>query len=171
MNNIFAQLLGGTAATTSPTANTTPSSNTNSATTPNLGAGLFGSSSQMQDYAQQILQNPRQLESMLNTPYMQSALQMMANNPEMARMMIDSNPMFANNPELREQMTRTMPTMLQQLQNPEMRNLLTNPDALQAMMQIQQGMSRLQQVAPGNDLLSGYVSYNSKFRLKKKYFN
>ena len=36
-----------------------------------------------------------------------------------------------------------------------MRSLLTNPDALQAMMQIQQGMQRLQSTAPNLNLLSG----------------
>lgn len=36
-----------------------------------------------------------------------------------------------------------------------MRSLLTNPEALQAMMQIQQGMQRLQSTAPNMNLLSG----------------
>jgi hypothetical protein len=69
----------------------------------------------VQDYVQQIMQNPRQMDSMLNTPYMQSMLQMMSSNPEMARMMVESNPQLAANPELREQVTRSMPAMLQQV--------------------------------------------------------
>lgn len=36
-----------------------------------------------------------------------------------------------------------------------MRSLLTNTEAMQAMMQIQQGMQRLQQAAPGINALSG----------------
>ena len=36
-----------------------------------------------------------------------------------------------------------------QMQNPEVQNLMTNPRALQAIMQIQQGMSQLQSEAPG----------------------
>lgn len=36
-----------------------------------------------------------------------------------------------------------------------MRSLLTNTEAMQAMMQIQQGMQRLQQAAPGVNALSG----------------
>lgn len=36
-----------------------------------------------------------------------------------------------------------------------MRSMLTNPDALQAIMQIQQGMQRLQTVMPNSDLMSG----------------
>ncbi len=35
------------------------------------------------------------------------------------------------------------------MSNPQMRQLLSNPDALRAMMQIQQGMTSLQQAAPG----------------------
>lgn len=44
------------------------------------------------------------------------------------------------------------------LQNPEMRTLLTNPEAIQALMQIQQGMQRLQAVAPPN-MLSRFVHF------------
>ena len=35
-----------------------------------------------------------------------------------------------------------------QLNNPEIQNLVTNPQAMSAMMQIQQGMEQLRQVAP-----------------------
>ncbi|RNA39541.1 ubiquilin-1 isoform X1 [Brachionus plicatilis] len=133
MNNIFSQLLGS------------GSSN---------GAGLPGSNT-MQDYAQQILQNPRQMEQMLGTPYMQSILQMMSTNPELSRTIVENSPQLASNPELRDQMLRSLPNMVQQLQNPEMRSLLSNPDALQAIMQIQQGMQRLQSTAPSLNLLSG----------------
>jgi ubiquilin len=94
-------------------ATTTPPGSTGGSAPPNL-AGLLGSN-MVQDYTQQILQNPRQMEQMLSTPYMQSMLQMMGNNPEMARMMVDSNPQLAANPELREQIVRTMPNMLQQV--------------------------------------------------------
>ena len=37
---------------------------------------------------------------------------------------------------------------LQQMQNPAVQGIMTNPDALQAIMQIQEGMQRLQSVAP-----------------------
>ncbi len=66
-----------------------------------------------------------------------------------------------------------MNTKFQKLQNPEMRNLMTNPEALQAIMQIQQGMQRLQSVAPNSDLLSGCViSFIEKCLtwIIKKYF-
>lgn len=158
MNNIFAQLTGGanpnpstttTSTTTSSTA--TPTTNPSSTTSGGGAGGLFGSNF-VQDYVQQIMQNPRQMESMLNTPYMQSMLQTIASNPDLARVMTENSPQLAGNPELREQVNRAMPAMLQQLQNPEMRTLLTNPEAIQALMQIQQGMQRLQAVAPPNIL-------------------
>lgn len=34
------------------------------------------------------------------------------------------------------------------MQNPEVQNVMTNPQALDAIMQIQQGMQRLQEHAP-----------------------
>ncbi|CAF0765197.1 unnamed protein product [Brachionus calyciflorus] len=145
MNNIFSQLLGSA-----------PGSNTGSSGLRGLGGmgGLFNNNA-LQEQMQNMLQNPTQMEQMLNTPYMQSMLQMLSTNPEMSRMIIENSPQLAGNPELREQVMRSMPAMLQQLQNPEMRSLLTNPEALQAMMQIQQGMQRLQSTAPSLGLLSG----------------
>lgn len=91
MNNIFSQLLGSGA-----------------------GAGLMGSNS-VQDYAQQILQNPRQMEQMLGTPYMQSMLEMMSSNPELSRTIVQNSPQLASNPELRDQVLQTLPNMLQQV--------------------------------------------------------
>lgn len=35
------------------------------------------------------------------------------------------------------------------MQNPDVQNMMSNPRALQAMMQIQQGMQMLQEEAPG----------------------
>lgn len=161
MNNIFSQLMGGAApaaGTTPAPTGTTPAANP---TTPGAnpfsalgGAGGMMNSNLMQDYMQQIMQNPQQLESIMSTPHMQSMLQMVGSNPEMSRLLVDSNPQLAANPELREQVTRSLPQMMQQLQNPEMRSLLTNTEALQAMMQIQQGMQRLQSSAPPG-VLSG----------------
>merc|ERR1712083_167693 len=41
-----------------------------------------------------------------------------------------------------------MPQLLQQMQNPSVQQLMSNPEALQAIMQIQQGMERLRVAAP-----------------------
>merc|ERR1719186_281581 len=41
-----------------------------------------------------------------------------------------------------------MPQLLQQMQNPAVQQLMANPEALQAIMQIQQGMERLRVASP-----------------------
>lgn len=48
-----------------------------------------------------------------------------------------------------EQIRLMLPNFLQQLQNPEIHNLMSNPQALGALMQIQQGVEQLRNVAPG----------------------
>ncbi|XP_056021655.1 ubiquilin-1-like [Ostrea edulis] len=108
---------------------------------------MFGSRG-MQSLMQQMVQNPQLIENMMQAPYMQAMLQSMSANPEMANQIIGSNPMFAGNPQLQQQVLQQLPNMMQQLQNPDMQALLANPQALNAIMQIQQGMSTLQQTAP-----------------------
>lgn len=46
-------------------------------------------------------------------------------------------------------MRTMMPQFLQQMQNPEVQAMMTNPQALNAIMQIQQGMEQLRSAAPG----------------------
>ena len=46
-------------------------------------------------------------------------------------------PLFAGNPQLQEQLRLQLPVFLQQLQNPELLSILTNPRALQALLHIQ----------------------------------
>jgi len=55
---------------------------------------------------------------------------------------------MTDNPAMQQQMRTMLPTFMSQLANPEVQNLVTNPQALSAMMQIQQGMEQLRQVAP-----------------------
>lgn len=146
LNNLFSQLGSPQGSTATPTPNS--NNNTGTTNTTNTSTNSTTGLGPVQDYMQQMLQNPQQMESILNSPYMQSMLQMISHNPEMSRLVVENSPQLAGNPELREQVTRSMPTMLQQLQNPEIRSLLTNTEALQAIMQIQQGMQRLQNAAP-----------------------
>lgn len=42
-----------------------------------------------------------------------------------------------------------LPNFLQQLQNPEIQNVISNPQALGALLQIQEGVEQLRNVAPG----------------------
>jgi ubiquilin len=124
MNNIFSQLMSGN------------------------GGGSSLSGLNTQDLMSQMIANPGQLESMLSAPYMQPMLQSISANPEMTRLLVESNPQLGQmTAEQREQMIRSLPAIMSQLANPEMRSLLSNTEALQAMMQIQQGMQRLQTAA------------------------
>ena len=65
-----------------------------------------------------------------------------------AAAILSNNPMFAGNPALQQQMSAMMPQLLQQMQNPQTQQLMSNPEALAAIMQIQQGMDRLRAAAP-----------------------
>jgi ubiquilin len=194
INNIFSQMLGNIGASPS---STTPTTTTTSASTQSTTAtSSTPTANPIQDYMQQMLNNPRQMDSILNSPYMQSMLQMISHNPDMSRLIVENSPQLAGNPELRDQVTRSMPALLtqvkfhilifpvlffqsfcdilnfeqffliKQLQNPEIRSLLTNSEALQAIMQIQQGMQRLQAAAPP-EVLTRYflrsLKYNNKF--------
>ena len=97
---------------------------------------------------QQMTENPQLMQNMLSAPYTQSVLQSLSQNPDMAANIIGSNPLFAGNPELQQEMRNMMPRMMQQLQNPEVQGVVTNPEAMRAIMQIQEGLQRLRQVAP-----------------------
>ena len=52
-------------------------------------------------------------------------------NPEMAANIISSNPLFAGNQPMQDQMRNMMPAMLQQMQNPAVQGMMTNPESLQ----------------------------------------
>merc|ERR1719430_1595826 len=88
------------------------------------------------------------MSQMMSAPYMQSMFSSLASNPDQAASMLSNNPLFAGNPAMQQQMSTMMPQMLQQMQNPAVQQLMSNPEALQAIMQIQQGMDRLRQTAP-----------------------
>ncbi|GFQ87690.1 ubiquilin-1 [Trichonephila clavata] len=109
----------------------------------------------MQSMFQQLTDNPNLLSN-LNTPFVQNMMQTLASNPEFTARMISSNPLLADNPALQQQMRTMLPQFMSQLQNPEHQNLLGNPAAIQAMMQIHQGVSQLQQIAPNMFNLINY---------------
>ncbi|XP_073990793.1 ubiquilin [Rhodnius prolixus] len=129
-------------------ANTTATGNTS--TTPPAASGLANlfTSAGMQSLMQQMMDNPQLMQSMLQAPYMQSILQTMSTDPSFASNMLSQNPLLANNPQLQSQMREIMPQLVAQLQNPDVQNLMTNPQALGAIQQIQQGLEQLQAAAP-----------------------
>lgn len=102
----------------------------------------------MSSLMQQMAENPQTIQNMMSAPYTQTMLQALSADPNMANRILSDVPLIAGNPEMQEQMRRMMPQLLQQMQNPEVQNLVTNPQALNALMQIQQGMETLRQTAP-----------------------
>jgi len=116
-----------------------------------LGSGETGSgnvmnSPGMQSLMQQMAENPTLMSQMMSAPYMQSIFSSLQNNPDQAATLMQGA--FAGNPQLQQQMSAMMPNLLQQMQNPSVQQLMSNPEALQAIMQIQQGMDRLRMAAP-----------------------
>ncbi|OWF54142.1 ubiquilin-1-like [Mizuhopecten yessoensis] len=127
---------------------TTTSGTTGTSNTTTPSRGMFETPG-MQSLMQQMTQNPQLVENMLQAPYMQSMMESMAANPDMAQQMLSAHPMLAGNPQLQEQMRQHMPAMMQQMQNPDIQRVMTNPRALEAMMQVQTGLQQLQSEAPG----------------------
>lgn len=113
----------------------------------NQSRGLLDSPG-MQSLTAQMIENPQLMRNMLNAPYTRSILEAMAADPAMASRIIAANPFLRGNPQMQEQMRAMMPTFIQQMQNPQIQNVVTNPEALAAIMQIQQGMEQLRTIAP-----------------------
>uniref|UniRef100_A0A8C0F1K7 Ubiquilin-4 n=1 Tax=Bubo bubo TaxID=30461 RepID=A0A8C0F1K7_BUBBB len=113
-----------------------------------IGAGMFNSP-EMQGLLQQISENPQLMQNMISAPYMRSMMQTLAQNPDFAAQIMVNVPLFAGNPQLQEQLRLQLPVFLQQMQNPDSLSILTNPRAMQALLQIQQGLQTLQTEAPG----------------------
>ncbi|XP_061461665.1 ubiquilin-4 isoform X2 [Rhineura floridana] len=135
--------------TASVTSQTTPTvSNPLGINAANLGSGMF-SSPEMQGLLQQISENPQLMQNVISAPYMRTMLQTLAQNPDIAAQMMVNAPLFAGNPPLQEHLRLQLPAFLQQMQNPDSLSVLTNPRAMQALLQIQQGLQMLQTEAPG----------------------
>ncbi|KAM4818161.1 ubiquilin-2 [Thomomys bottae] len=126
------------------------SSNTsgNTVAAANYVASIF-STPGMQSLLQQITENPQLIQNMLSAPYMRSMMQSLSQNPDLAAQMMLSSPLFTANPQLQEQMRPQLPAFLQQMQNPDTLAAMSNPRAMQALMQIQQGLQTLATEAPG----------------------
>ncbi|KAK1154774.1 ubiquilin-4 [Acipenser oxyrinchus oxyrinchus] len=140
---------GEAGTTPTPQTGTTPSiSNPLGINASSLGNGMFNSPG-MQSLMQQISDSPQLMQNMLSAPYMRSMMQSLAQNPDFAAQVMVNNPLFAGNPQLQEQFRHQLPVFLQQMQNPEALSVMTNPRAMQALLQIQQGLQTLQTEAPG----------------------
>ncbi|CAH8653417.1 unnamed protein product [Dicrocoelium dendriticum] len=104
----------------------------------------------MQNMLNQISSEPELLSNAFQVPYVQAMLEAISADPSVMEGLIMNNPMIANvDSSIRDRMRQMVPQLANQLSQPAFMNMLRNPRALRAMMQIQQGLSILQQEAPG----------------------
>ncbi|XP_032062875.1 ubiquilin-1-like isoform X5 [Aythya fuligula] len=92
---------------------------------PGLGVGMFNTPG-IQSLLQQITENPQLMQNMLSAPYMRSMMQSLSQNPDLAA----------------------------QMQSPDTLSAMSNSRAMQALLQIQQGLQTLATEAPG--LIPGF---------------
>ncbi|KAF6778568.1 hypothetical protein AHF37_01839 [Paragonimus kellicotti] len=153
-SNPFADLAGvrRAAPTNEPMPNpwapaTSPSSDSTTVTT----APASGQNTDlMQNMLNQLSSRPELFSNAFQVPYVQAMLEAMSADPTVMENLIMNNPMIASvEPGVRDRMRQMVPQLANQLSQPEFVNMLRNPRALQAMMQIQQGLQILQQEAPG----------------------
>ncbi|GAB1600552.1 ubiquilin-1-like isoform X1 [Argonauta hians] len=142
---------GGSGSSSSGGGGSTQTDSTSSDSSTPMAGGPFGmfNTPGMQSLLTQMTQNPQLIQNMLQAPYIQTMMQNLSSNPDMAQQILGSNPLFAANPQFQEVFNQYLPTMMNQLQNPQMQTLISNPRALEAIMQIQQSLQQLQNEAPG----------------------
>uniref|UniRef100_A0A8P4GMV1 UBA domain-containing protein n=1 Tax=Dicentrarchus labrax TaxID=13489 RepID=A0A8P4GMV1_DICLA len=100
----------------------------------------MGSSNLMemqQQVQSQLMSNPQMLTQIMGNPLVQNVM----SNPDLMRQM------FAGNPQMQQLMQQNPD--VSRMQNPETMSMMTNPRAMQALIQIQQGLQTLQTEAPG----------------------
>ncbi|XP_040898699.1 ubiquilin-1-like [Toxotes jaculatrix] len=102
----------------------------------------------MQSLLEEITASPGLMESLLSGPYVSSLLKCLSQNPDLAAQMLLSHPLFSGNPQLQQQMRQQLPLFLQQMQSPELLSAMLNPRAMEALLQIQQGLQTLAAEAP-----------------------
>nr|XP_043882324.1 LOW QUALITY PROTEIN: ubiquilin-1-like [Solea senegalensis] len=102
----------------------------------------------MQSLLEEITASPGLMESLLSGPHVSSLLNCLSQNPDLASQMLLSHPLFSGNPQLQQQMRQQLPFFLQQMQSPELLSAMLNPRAMEALLQIQQGLQTLAAEAP-----------------------
>uniref|UniRef100_A0A3Q3J6Q6 UBA domain-containing protein n=1 Tax=Monopterus albus TaxID=43700 RepID=A0A3Q3J6Q6_MONAL len=115
-------------------------------------------SSCMQSLLEEIMASPGLMESLLSGPYVSSLLNCLSQNPDLAAQILLSHPLFSGNPQLLQQMRQQLPLFLQQMQSPELLSALLNPRAMEAVLQIQQGLQTLAAEAPALIPTTGLVN-------------
>lgn len=114
-----------------------------------LGLGMRSSSfMEMQQQVQsQLMSNPQMLSQVMGNPLVQN----MMSNPDLMRQMFAGNPHMQQLMDQNPDVSRVFnsPELLRQMHSPETMSVLTNPRAMQALIQIQQGLQTLQTEVPG----------------------
>ncbi|XP_056301184.1 ubiquilin-4-like [Pseudoliparis swirei] len=114
-----------------------------------FGQGVRSSSfmEMQQQVRSQLMSNTQMLSQIAGNPMVQN----MMSNPDLMRQMLAGNPqmqqLVEQTPDLSSMFNN--PEVLRQMQSPETLSMMTNPRAMQALMQIQQGLQTLQTEAPG----------------------
>ncbi|XP_042346748.1 ubiquilin-1-like [Plectropomus leopardus] len=114
-----------------------------------LGLGVRASSlTEIQQQVQsQLMSNPQMMSQIMSSPLVQN----MMSNPDLMRQMLAGSPqtqqLMGQNPDVSRLLSN--PSVMRQMQNPETLSMLTNPRAMQALIQIQQGLQTLQAEVPG----------------------
>lgn len=138
------QHLAGLAAMLNPSA---PVSSGSAGTTPPAGSSLLNSPRMLQ-LLSNAAENPRLLVDLFASSEVSSAFDNFMHNPELFRILLQSNPLLNNNPEMIDSISQVANSLVSQWSRPELQALFTNGEALYAMLQIQQGLIRLQSAAP-----------------------
>lgn len=134
--------------------NSQTSNNSTTGTNRSTAANPLGNSNMLS----QLMGNSDLMNSIMNSPQTQQMMQQMMSNPEAMQQLLANNPLLNADPNLTQQMSSLLPNAFQQMQSPEIRQALSNPEAIEAMMQITRGMEQLQRTAPA---LFNMMSANS----------
>ncbi|XP_013876198.1 ubiquilin-1 [Austrofundulus limnaeus] len=115
---------------------------------PKAGSGSQRTTAGLQSLLEEITACPGLMEGLLSGPYVSSLLNCLSQNPDLAAQMLLSHPLFSGNAQLQQQIRQQIPLFLQQMQSPELLSAMFNPRAMEALLQIQQGLQTLAAEAP-----------------------
>jgi len=96
----------------------------------------------------QMTESPQIMQNMFSAPYIQSMMTSLSQSPELAEFVASQNPAFKDDEKLMDKIPDLIPHLTAQMQSSAVQGLMTNPKALQALMQVQRGFAALQSEAP-----------------------
>ncbi|XP_037535994.1 ubiquilin-1-like [Nematolebias whitei] len=137
--------------------------------TPRAGSSSQRTTAGMHSLLEEITACPGLMESLLSGPYVSSLLKCLSQNPDVAAQMLLSHPLFSGNAELQQQIRQQIPLLLQQMQGPELLSVMLNPRAMEALLQIQQGLQTLAAEAPSLLPVAGLGPSGASFNAAPKH--